>query len=677
MNNILTIALQMEEQSASYTVDDALLLSGFGRFQISILAYAGIGLIAEAMEMMLLSFVGPSVQLEWKLTSHQESMITSVVFVGMLIGAYSWGVVSDNYGRRQVQSFTFTMRGFLFTAIMTSSAGFLSSFAPNYLSLMFLRFLVESPRFLVMKGRTTEAVEVLEKMARLNNVQLPSGMLVSDKNIELDEVSGSSESTTLLSGAEEFDNIEKDEGSDFGGMKSIGKLLSPNLIRATLLLWMAFFGNAFAYYGIVLLTSELSHGILPVGPTLYFSYDNYLLMFVVIFIIDAPCFLETEIPGALLSAMVVDRFGRRLSMASMLFSSCVFLFPLVFSRTELLTRISLFGARLCISASFTIIYIYAPEIYPTTVRSTGIGIASSVGRIGGILCPLVAVAMVHSCHQTTAILLFELVVFLSGLAVSFFPFETKGCKLNDTEVTVEKPRSCSEKLGNEVKRGREVLVFGRSDRTKVSEVTGLYDRTVRSVWFHTGQRGSSVENVSGLERETYLMVRSRVNRGAEPLVLKIVVTGQSAQVVIGQSEIWMVNHESDVNVNLLEPDFIKNNAKVKNALFACISKDVFARLDASSTSHVEEINALGDDFKLKPVEMIRRFLRLFKDPKYESIITFTLQGDVNTKTMKDVLGKITAFESYRLGLDVLNHPTLLFEPRSKSLSRARRARRKL
>jgi MFS family permease len=106
----VTIALQMdEEQPGSYTVDDALMSSGFGRFQMLILAYAGIGLIAEAMEMMLLSFVGPSVQIEWKLTPHQESMITSVVFVGMLIGAYSWGVVSDNYGRRQVQSFTNTM----------------------------------------------------------------------------------------------------------------------------------------------------------------------------------------------------------------------------------------------------------------------------------------------------------------------------------------------------------------------------------------------------------------------------------------------------------------------------------------------------------------------------------------------------------------------------------------
>ncbi|KAF2935766.1 organic cation/carnitine transporter 7 [Oryza sativa Japonica Group] len=486
-----------EDQSATYSVDDALLSSGFGRYQILILSYAGVGLIAEAMEMMLLSFVGPSVQLEWKLTSHQESMITSIVFVGMLIGAYTWGVVSDNYGRR---------RGFLFTAIVTSGAGFLSAFAPNYVSLISLRFLVgiglgggpvlaswflefvpaptrgtwmvvfsafwtvgtifeaslawtvmpkfgwrwllalsavpsfvlllfyvitpESPRFLCMKGRVTEAMDVLEKMARLNNVQLPSGRLVSDKNIELDELS-TSESTTLLADAEEDDTIIEDKVSSFGGL-SVAKLLSPKLIRATLLLWMTFFGNAFSYYGIVLLTSELSNGNrICAKEEVESIHSNDASLYKNVFISSF-----AEIPGSFLSAMIVDRIGRKLSMASMLFTSCVFLFPLIFSRTDILTRVSLFGARLCISASFTIVYIYAPEIYPTSVRTTGIGVASSVGRIGGILCPLVAVALVHSCQQTTAILLFELVIFLSGLAVSFFPFETKGCRLNDTEVVM-------------------------------------------------------------------------------------------------------------------------------------------------------------------------------------------------------------------------------------------------
>uniref|UniRef100_A0ACD5UUC4 Uncharacterized protein n=1 Tax=Avena sativa TaxID=4498 RepID=A0ACD5UUC4_AVESA len=495
----LPVEMMEDEQSATYTVDDALVSSGFGRYQMLILTYAGIGLIAEAMEMMLLSFVGPSVQLEWDLTAHQESMITSVVFVGELLGAYSWGVVSDHYGRR---------KGFLFTAIVTSGAGFLSSFAPNYVSLLALRFLVgiglgggpvlgswflefvpaptrgtwmvlfsafwtvgtifeaslawavmpkfgwrwllalssvpsfllllfyaitpESPRFLCMKGRITEAVDVLEKMARINNVSLPSGKLVSEKNIELDEVS---ESATLLSAAaagkeeEEIDSIKEDDGSNFGGIKSVSKLLSPKLFRATVLLWMAFFGNAFSYYGIVLLTSELSNGNrICAKEEVESVHSNNASLYKNVFISSF-----AEIPGSIVSAMIVDRVGRRLSMASMLFTSCIFLFPLVFSRTEILTRISLFGARLCIAASFTIVYIYAPEIYPTSVRATGIGIASSVGRIGGILCPLVAVALVHNCQQTTSILLFELVVFLSGVAVMFFPFETKGTRLSDNE----------------------------------------------------------------------------------------------------------------------------------------------------------------------------------------------------------------------------------------------------
>lgn len=95
----------MGDGTEIYTVDDALVSMGFGKFQGLVLAYSGMGWVSEAMEVMLLSFVGPSVQAEWNLSSHEESLITSVVFVGMLIGAYSWGVVSDTYGRRQVLNF--------------------------------------------------------------------------------------------------------------------------------------------------------------------------------------------------------------------------------------------------------------------------------------------------------------------------------------------------------------------------------------------------------------------------------------------------------------------------------------------------------------------------------------------------------------------------------------------
>jgi MFS family permease len=90
----------MGDEVQSYTVDEALVALGFGNFQILVLAYAGMGWVSEAMEMMLLSFVGPAVQSAWGLSSNEESLITSMVFAGMLVGAYSWGIVSDTHGRR-------------------------------------------------------------------------------------------------------------------------------------------------------------------------------------------------------------------------------------------------------------------------------------------------------------------------------------------------------------------------------------------------------------------------------------------------------------------------------------------------------------------------------------------------------------------------------------------------
>ncbi|KAJ4792105.1 Major facilitator superfamily protein [Rhynchospora pubera] len=482
----------MGEEDATYTVDEALIKLGFGKFQAFILFYAGMGWIGEAMEMMLLSFVGPAVQSQWDLSAQKESMITSVVFVGMLIGAYSWGIVSDTYGRRQ---------GFLFTAIVTSMAGFLSALAPNYVSLLFLRFMVgiglgggpvlwswflefvpapnrgtwmvifstfwtlgtifeaslawaimpklgwrwllalsslpsfillifyratpESPRYLCMKGCAGAAADILNKIATQNHTSLPPGHLISDSQMELEEITDSSmETAHLVSDQDQNENV----GTKSGGLKGVIMLLTPNLLRSTLLLWMVFLGNAFSYYGIVLLTSELNNGnkdckVKEVGSEHVNNDGLYKNVFISSF---------AEIPGLLISALIVDKLGRKLSMSSMLFTSFFFMGPLVFYQSEVLTAISLFGARVCISASFTIVYIYAPEIYPTSVRATGIGVASSVGRIGGILCPLVAVALVHGCHQTIAVLLFELVIFLSGLAVCFFPFETTGCKLSDT-----------------------------------------------------------------------------------------------------------------------------------------------------------------------------------------------------------------------------------------------------
>ncbi|KAL7221952.1 hypothetical protein ACSBR1_023815 [Camellia fascicularis] len=443
------------DENQTYTVDEAIRAVGFGNFQVLVLLYAGMGWVSEAMEMMLLSFVGPAVQSTWGLSSHEESLITSVVFAGMLVGAYSWGFVSDKYGRR---------KGFLITAMVTAGAGFLSAFAPNFISLIIFRCLVgiglgggpvlsswflefipapnrgtwmvvfsafwtlgtileaslawfvmptlgwrwllilsalpssllllfygmtpESPRYLCMKGRTNDALNILEKAARMNRTKLPSGILISDHQIELDEKCTASEDTHLLPTAKKEDISPNDMESNKGELN-----------------------NGHNKCTLTELQSKESHDV------------SYRDVFITSF---------AEFPGLLISAAIVDKLGRKLSMSAMFFLCCLFLLPLVFHQAPGLTTGLLFGARICITSTFTIVYIYAPEIYPTSVRTTGVGVASSVGRIGGMLCPLVAVSLVHGCHQTTAVVLFELVIFLSGISVLFFPFETKGRELSDS-----------------------------------------------------------------------------------------------------------------------------------------------------------------------------------------------------------------------------------------------------
>ena len=40
------------------------------------------------------------------------------------------------------------------------------------------------------------------------------------------------------------------------------------------------------------------------------------------------------------------------------------------------------------SACFTVIYLYTAELNPTPIRNTAVGVASMMGRIGGIVSPL-------------------------------------------------------------------------------------------------------------------------------------------------------------------------------------------------------------------------------------------------------------------------------------------------
>lgn len=122
---------------------------------------------------------------------------------------------------------------------------------PCFALLLFYVLIPETPRYLCNKGRTSEAQAVLEKVATLNGTKLPPGILVSDHLTDGNEEFALLEDTHLLTSS-------KKKTKESGTSSSLLVLFSPKLIRTTFLLWIVYFGNTFSYYGIILLTSELS-----------------------------------------------------------------------------------------------------------------------------------------------------------------------------------------------------------------------------------------------------------------------------------------------------------------------------------------------------------------------------------------------------------------------------------
>lgn len=97
------------------------------------MAYTGFAWIADAMEIMLLSYLAPAAQCAFDLTSGQVSFLSSIVFIGVAIGAWVWSPIADFFGRK---------RGFAITGIGTAIFSIATALAPTYWALLVFRFLV-------------------------------------------------------------------------------------------------------------------------------------------------------------------------------------------------------------------------------------------------------------------------------------------------------------------------------------------------------------------------------------------------------------------------------------------------------------------------------------------------------------------------------------------------------
>jgi MFS family permease len=82
------------------------------------------------MEVSLLSFLAICAGNEWKLSSAQRASITSLVFVGQLVGSLLWGQLADRYGRKFA---------YVVACCFIAIGGFLSGVSPSFEWLLVFR----------------------------------------------------------------------------------------------------------------------------------------------------------------------------------------------------------------------------------------------------------------------------------------------------------------------------------------------------------------------------------------------------------------------------------------------------------------------------------------------------------------------------------------------------------
>jgi putative MFS transporter len=260
---------------------------------------------------------------------------------------------------------------------------------PALLVIVMRVLLPESPRWLADRGRLDDAERVvarIEDEARRGGVALPEPVVAPAAKAE---------------------------------RTRLGELFQGRYRRRTLTVWVMWFSAYFATYGLTTWLPSLYLSVfkLPLAQALKYSLVT----------------TGVAVIGAVVTALLIDRTGRKPWLATAFFVGAFFLLVLWLAGATSALQVMVLG-----TAGYTAIatialglYLYSPEIYPTRMRALGSSVGSAWLRVASAIGPLVMGLIVAQYPLSTAFLLFGLVCLVGGVVTAVFGVETKGRVLEE------------------------------------------------------------------------------------------------------------------------------------------------------------------------------------------------------------------------------------------------------
>ncbi|GAB2736577.1 MFS transporter [Salinifilum aidingensis] len=449
-----------------------------------VLLQGGMGWMFEGYDGVLLGYAASAVIALWSVGSTQAGWLLSSVFIGFLIGALISGVVADRIGRRRVLMYALVVYVvFTLLAATSSSAGelivwrvlggigigaeatmiipYVSEFlparsrgraaantmiflgvgyslaaltavlvispmpepgwriacligaAPVLLLLWWRRTLSESPRFLIAQGRIDEAAAVVERFERESAADGRTG-----------EVGGSAPP------AEPDDAQRASSAAPRSAREQLRALWRRGMASRTAVVCTLWFTYQATHYGYsTWLPTLLVLKGFSIAESFSFGLAGAL----------------AQIPGYYVAAAISERIDRKWSVVLFLLVSGGCAAGLGAADSA----VTIFACTIALSFFMNgiggPIYTYTAEIYPTESRTTGMGQASAVARMGAILAP-VAIGYLHAALGFGGVFAVLCGLLLVGTVVlAAFGLRTAGRSLEELQRPTAPPRGAQER----------------------------------------------------------------------------------------------------------------------------------------------------------------------------------------------------------------------------------------
>nr|WP_296773639.1 MFS transporter [Rhodococcus sp. (in: high G+C Gram-positive bacteria)] len=423
----------------------------------------GLGFMFDAWDVALNGFLTPLLGAYWDLSQTERGLVATGNLIGMAVGAVVWGTIADRLGRK---------RAFALTLLIFALFSILGALSPNFEIFVLLRFcagfglggcipvdyaLVSefSPRRI--RGKVLSAMDgwwpvgatlcgvVATLLVPIDGdvrwrimllfMILPALLLfwvrrgIPESPIYLAKVGREVEARAIIddmvtrTGAETFDYSIIAQTTVKSGLKAVWSY-SPRITSAA---WLLFVSIILLYYAAL---SWMPSILRREGYDDFAAFAGTTLMTAV------------GILGVAVSAYLVEVVGRKwvIGISGPIAGGALVLFAVMLDLgSGVLLWLAIFG--FVIQIAIPVLYCYVSELYPTPLRASGFGYASSVSRIATGFAPLLFGSVMWPILGLP--LTFAIVTGFVVLAVLWMAYAAPETKGRELDTLTEEPAAVS------------------------------------------------------------------------------------------------------------------------------------------------------------------------------------------------------------------------------------------